>query len=62
MAREYGEIRAYLEARGHVIGGNDVWTAALAISCIAVPVSGNSRDFKRVPGSQMENWLVPNPS
>lgn len=61
-AAEYGRIRAHLEARGQMIGGNDLWIAAHAISREAVLVSGNSREFKRVPGLQLENWLAPDSS
>ena len=43
-------------------GGNDLWIAAHAISREAVLVSGNSREFKRVPGLQLENWLAPGSS
>lgn len=59
---EYGRIRAHLEARGQMIGGNDLWIAAHAISREAVLVSGNSREFKRVPSLQLENWLAPDSS
>ena len=61
-ATEYGRVRAHLEARGQMIGGNDLWIAAHAISREAVLVSGNSREFKRVPGLQFENWLAPDSS
>ncbi|MDE0208705.1 MAG: type II toxin-antitoxin system VapC family toxin [Boseongicola sp.] len=61
-AAEYGRIRAHLEARGQMTGGNDLWIAAHAISREAVLVSGNSREFKRVPGLQLENWLAPGSS
>ena len=61
-AAEYGRIRAHLEARGQMIGGNDLWIAAHAISREAVLVSGNSRELKRVPGLQLENWLAPDSS
>ena len=62
VARAYGRIRAFLEARGKVLSGNDLWTAAHAISRDAVSVSGNLREFSRVPDLGVENWLDPQPS
>ena len=61
-AAECERIRAHLEARGQMLGGNDLWIAAHAISREAVMVSGNSREFKRVPELQMEDWLAPDSS
>ncbi|MHB8679733.1 MAG: type II toxin-antitoxin system tRNA(fMet)-specific endonuclease VapC [Rudaea sp.] len=56
-ARAYGEIRATLESAGRVIGGNDLWIAAHARSAQLVLVTNNEREFKRVPGLKVENWV-----
>lgn len=54
----YGEIRAALEAQGRTIGGNDLLIAAHALSKKgAILVTNDGREFERVPGLQVENWL-----
>jgi len=56
-ASAYGEIRAALEARGEMIGGNDLWIAAHAKSVGLTLVTNNVREFKRVPGLKLQNWV-----
>ena len=53
----YARLRAQLEAAGTPIGNNDQWIAAQALSEDALLVSDNVREFKRVPGLRLENWL-----
>ena len=55
-ASTYGEIRATLEKRGEMIGGNDLWIAAHAKSAGLTLVTNNEREFKRVPGLKLQNW------
>lgn len=52
-----GRIRAYLEPRGIKIGPMDTLLAAHALSIGATVVTGNMREFARVPGLAAENWL-----
>ena len=54
----YGEIRAYLEKRGQPISANDLFIAAHARSLNLTLVSNNTREFERVPGFKLENWLA----
>jgi tRNA(fMet)-specific endonuclease VapC len=56
--RHYGKIRAYLEQHGKVIGGNDMLVAAQALAEGCTLVTGNRREFHRVPGLKIENWLI----
>ncbi len=56
-AAHYGSIRAKLEQRGMTIGGNDMHIAAHARSEGLTLVSNNLREFERVPGMLMENWI-----
>ena len=56
-SREYGALRAVLEAKGQPIGNNDLWIAAHAKSAGLVLVTNNEREFKRVPGLKLENWV-----
>ncbi len=53
----YGEIRAALESKGRIIGSNDLWIAAHARSAGFVLITNNEREFKRVPGLRVENWV-----
>jgi tRNA(fMet)-specific endonuclease VapC len=54
----YGEIRADLERRGEIIGGNNLWIAAHAKSANLVLVTNNEREFRRVAGLTVENWTL----
>jgi len=56
-ARHYGELRVYLEKIGTPIGSNDTLIAAEALAQGATLVTGNVREFSRVPGLLLENWL-----
>lgn len=56
-SRYYGQLRAALERRGTPIGSNDYWIAAHAIALGATLVTDNVREFSRVPGLTLENWL-----
>jgi tRNA(fMet)-specific endonuclease VapC len=55
--RHYGKIRALLERQGTPIGANDTWIAAQALAIDATLVTDNEREFVRVPGLSLENWL-----
>lgn len=57
-AAEYGSIRAALEAKGEVIGGNDLWIAAHAKASGLILVTNNEREFRRVPGLKLQNWVA----
>ena len=58
IADEYAEIRAHLERRGESIGANDTWIAAHARSEKLTLITGNEREFRRVPGLAVENWAA----
>ncbi len=53
----YGELRATLEARGQPIGSLDTMIAAHALSLDAVLATNNTREFSRVEGLRLENWV-----
>ncbi len=53
----YAELRAQLEAAGAPIGGNDMLIAAQALATDCALVTNNEREFSRVSGLQVENWL-----
>jgi tRNA(fMet)-specific endonuclease VapC len=52
-----GKIRANLERNGQVIGGNDMLIAAVALANNASLVTNNTREFERVSGLVIENWV-----
>jgi tRNA(fMet)-specific endonuclease VapC len=56
-AREYGDIRAALSAKGTPIGNNDLWIAAHTRSLGHTLVSNNIREFARVDKLKVENWV-----
>ncbi|MGH8675277.1 MAG: PIN domain-containing protein [Burkholderiales bacterium] len=58
-ARDFGEIRAALERAGKGIGPYDLLIAAHARHIRAVLVTNNEREFRRVPGLAVQNWLKP---
>ena len=53
----YGLIRTRLEQAGTPIGGNDLLIAAQALALGLTMVTENEREFSRVPGLSVENWL-----
>lgn len=57
VARHYADIRASLESKGLPIGNNDLWIAAHARSLDHTLVSNNVKEFERVNGLSLENWL-----
>ncbi|MFM7454951.1 MAG: type II toxin-antitoxin system VapC family toxin [Cyanobium sp.] len=54
----YGELRAVLERKGTTIGSLDMLIAAHALSQQALLVTNNTDEFTRVPGLQLDNWVV----
>jgi tRNA(fMet)-specific endonuclease VapC len=55
----YGRLRADLERRGTMIGGNDMLIAAHALAANCVLVTANIQEFSRVRGLKVENWEAP---
>jgi len=53
----YGAIRAALEARGEMIGSNDLWIAAHAKAAGLILVTNNESEFRRIPGLKTQNWV-----
>ena len=54
----YGDLRADLERRGTPIGSFDTLIAAHALSQQALLVTNNTREFAKVPGLQLDNWVA----
>ncbi len=54
-ARSYANLR--LGLKQHLIGPNDLWIAAHALSLDLTLVTNNTREFARVPGLSVQTWL-----
>lgn len=53
----YGRIRAELEGVGKPIGMNDLLIASHALALGLTLVTDNMREFSRIRGLKVENWL-----
>ncbi|MFZ2169168.1 MAG: type II toxin-antitoxin system VapC family toxin [Methylococcaceae bacterium] len=53
----YGDFRIQLESGGTPIGPLDTLIAAHALSLAATIVTNNVREFERVDGLEIENWI-----
>ena len=56
-AMHYAEIRDQLTRSGNLIGPMDILIAAHARALDLVFVTDNTREFSRVDGLKVENWL-----
>lgn len=62
VSDRYARLRATLEQAGTPIGRNDTWIAAEARHHQLTLVTHKLREFERVPGLRVENWLNSNPT
>lgn len=53
----YAELRLALEAAGKPIGPNDMLVAAHALALDLTVVTGNMREFSRVPMLTVVDWI-----
>jgi tRNA(fMet)-specific endonuclease VapC len=56
-AERYGRIRADLAMQGTPIGPNDLMIAAIALVNNLILVTHNTREFARVAGLPLEDWM-----
>lgn len=56
-AEHVADIRFQLHQAGRMIGPNDLLIAGQARARGMVLVTGNTREFERVPGLRVENWV-----
>ena len=54
-AEIYGDIKAFLEARGQPIPDNDLWIAASALE-YGLPLASRDQHFPRVPKLSVLTW------
>jgi len=57
-AETYGRVRAGLERAGTPIGPLDTVIAAHALALGVTLITNNQREFGRVPGLRVENWVT----
>ncbi len=57
VARTHAALWSSLAQRGEMIGVHDAWIAATCIVRNLTLVTANLREFNRVPGLRVENWL-----
>lgn len=57
MARDYAEIRGTLELSGQPIGANDLIIVATAQNKNGILVTHNTREFSRIPGLKITDWV-----
>lgn len=56
-ARIHAELWAGLARRGKMIGVHDSWLAATCLAHGLHLATGNVREFRRVPGLEVEKWI-----
>lgn len=57
-ARSHARLGAELAAEGRVIGPHDLWLAAACIAHGLALATTNVREFRRVRGLDIEDWLA----
>jgi len=60
-ARETARIRVELERRGVVVGPLDSLIAGTALSRGDVLATNNIKEFARIKGLRLEDWMAANP-
>jgi predicted nucleic acid-binding protein len=58
VARQHARLWAELQSRGEIIGPHDLIIAATCLSLGYGVLTANQREFQRVPGLVVENWLA----
>jgi len=56
-AYEYGRIRQALQSKGKIIGNMDILIGSQAVSRDLILVTNNEKEFKRIEGLRIENWV-----
>ena len=54
----YGDVRKSLEIKGQRIGERDLLLACQALALDATMVTNNTREFERIEGLKLENWVA----
>lgn len=57
VARAHATLWSALAQKGEMIGAHDAWIAALCIARNLILATANTREFSRVAGLAIEDWL-----
>lgn len=57
ICRHYAEQFTRLKTAGIPIGANDLWIGCHALADAATLVTNNEREFRRLDGLAVENWV-----
>lgn len=57
-ARAFGTLKSALRQLGRPTGETDAWIAAIALTHNATLVTHNTKDFARIPGLRLTDWLA----
>lgn len=55
-AKVYGKLRAELEEKGTPLSEPDMRIASIALDKNLIIITGNVKNFSKVPGLEIENW------
>lgn len=58
MCQHYAKWANELKRKGTPIGSNDLWIACHALSCNAVLVTHNTKEFQRIDELVLEDWAI----
>jgi tRNA(fMet)-specific endonuclease VapC len=58
ICQHYAMQVTRLRDAGTLIGANDLWIGCHALAEAAVLVTNNEREFRRLAGLQVENWVA----
>lgn len=53
----YAKLRHQLQSKGQLIGSLDMLIAAHALSLDVILVTNNTKEFERIDGLKLENWV-----
>lgn len=56
-ASQFGQVKAELELAGQPIGSYDMMIAGHARSAGLILITNNQREFKKIKGLRLENWV-----
>lgn len=57
--RRFGELKSQLRRIGQPIADFDLMIASVALTEGKIVVTNNTRHYDRIPGLQLENWVLP---